>query len=73
MPRIELNERDAQQNLHLESGATPAPATSVSVNGSSAQTYGDFTFARPPISSLVEWEQHVSRILRRTYLPGLIV
>ena len=26
-------------------GATPAPATSVTVNGASAQTYGDFTFA----------------------------
>ena len=28
------------------SGATPAPATSVTVNGQPAQTYGDFTFAR---------------------------
>jgi RHS repeat-associated protein len=28
------------------SGATPAPATSVTVNGQAAQTYGDFTFAR---------------------------
>jgi len=28
------------------SGATPAPATSVTVNGNAAQTYGDFTFAR---------------------------
>jgi RHS repeat-associated protein len=28
-----------------ESGATPAPAASVTVNGQSAQTYGDFTFA----------------------------
>jgi RHS repeat-associated protein len=27
------------------SGATPAPATNVTVNGQSAQTYGDFTFA----------------------------
>ncbi|MGB8371200.1 MAG: RHS repeat-associated core domain-containing protein [Verrucomicrobiia bacterium] len=27
------------------SGATPAPATSVTVNGLAAQTYGDFTFA----------------------------
>jgi RHS repeat-associated protein len=26
-------------------GATPAPATNVTVNGQSAQTYGDFTFA----------------------------
>jgi RHS repeat-associated protein len=28
------------------SGATPAPATSVTVNGQAAQIYGDFTFAR---------------------------
>jgi RHS repeat-associated protein len=28
------------------SGATPAPATSITVNGLAAQTYGDFTFAR---------------------------
>lgn len=28
------------------SGATPAPATNVTVNGQAAQTYGDFTFAR---------------------------
>jgi len=28
------------------SGATPAPASSVTVNGQPAQTYGDFTFAR---------------------------
>jgi RHS repeat-associated protein len=27
------------------SGATPAPATNVTVNGQAAQTYGDFTFA----------------------------
>jgi RHS repeat-associated protein len=31
-------------------GATPAPATYVMVNGSSAQTYGDLTFARTNIS-----------------------
>lgn len=29
-----------------ESGATPAPAASLTVNGQVAQTYGDFTFAR---------------------------
>ena len=29
-----------------EIGATPAPMTSVTVNGNTAQTYGDFTFAR---------------------------
>ena len=32
------------------SGATPAPATTVTVNGQSAQTYGDFTFARTNLS-----------------------
>ncbi len=31
-------------------GATPAPATNVTVNGNTAQTYGDFTFARTNIS-----------------------
>jgi RHS repeat-associated protein len=34
------------------SGATPAPATSVTVNGQAAQTYGDFTFARTNLSLL---------------------
>ena len=32
------------------SGATPAPATKVTVNGQAAQTYGDFTFARTNLS-----------------------
>ncbi len=32
------------------SGATPAPATSVTVNGLAAQTYGDFTFAATNLS-----------------------
>lgn len=32
------------------SGATPAPASSLTVNGQSAQTYGDFTFARTNIA-----------------------
>jgi len=32
------------------SGATPAPATSVTVNGQTAQTYGDFTFAATNLS-----------------------
>jgi len=31
-------------------GATPAPATSVTVNGIAAATYGDFTFAKTNIS-----------------------
>jgi RHS repeat-associated protein len=32
------------------SGATPAPASSVTVNGQSAQVYGDFTFARTDVT-----------------------
>jgi len=32
------------------SGATPAPAASVTVNGQAAQTYGDFTFAATNLS-----------------------
>jgi RHS repeat-associated protein len=32
------------------SGVTPAPASSVTVNGQSAQTYGDFTFARTNVA-----------------------
>jgi RHS repeat-associated protein len=34
------------------SGATPAPATNVTVNGLAAQIYGDFTFARTNLSLL---------------------
>lgn len=33
-----------------ESGVMPAPATSVTVNGQTAQTYNDFTFARTNLS-----------------------
>jgi RHS repeat-associated protein len=32
------------------SGVTPAPASSVTVNGQPAQTYGDFTFARTNVT-----------------------
>jgi RHS repeat-associated protein len=35
----------ARNNTMTVSGATPAPAASVTVNGTSAQRYGDFTFA----------------------------
>ncbi len=31
-------------------GSTPAPATNITVNGFTAQTYGDFTFARTNLS-----------------------
>lgn len=34
------------------SGATPAPATEITVNGSTAQTYGDFTFAATNLTLL---------------------
>jgi len=33
-----------------ETGSTPSPASSVTVNGGAAQTYGDFTFARTNIT-----------------------
>ena len=40
----------ARSGTFTLSGATPAPMTSVTVNGQSAQTYGDFTFARTNLS-----------------------
>jgi RHS repeat-associated protein len=42
----------ARIGTFTESGATPAPATNVTVNGQSAQTYGDFTFAATNLSLL---------------------
>ena len=35
-----------------ESGATPSPATNLTVNGNTAQLYGDFTFARTNLALL---------------------
>jgi RHS repeat-associated protein len=35
-----------RNNTLTVSGATPGPATNITVNGQPAQTYGDFTFAR---------------------------
>jgi len=37
----------SRTGLLTVSGATPVPATNVTVNGQLAQTYGDFTFASP--------------------------
>ena len=40
----------ARNNTMTVSGATPAPASSVTVNSQVAQTYGDFTFARTNVT-----------------------
>jgi len=40
----------ARNTAMTVSGVTPTPATSVTVNGQSAQTYGDFTFARTNVT-----------------------
>ena len=40
----------SRNNSMTVSGATPAPAASVTVNGVSAQRYGDFTFAATNLS-----------------------
>ena len=47
------------------SGNTPAPATNVTVNGSSAERYGDFTFARTN-SALIDGNNTFSNIARST-------
>ncbi len=49
-----------------ESGATPAPATSVTVNGQVAQTYGDFTFAATNLS-LVNGTNTFTNIAQNAY------
>ncbi len=49
-----------------ESGATPAPASSVTVNGSAAQTYGDFTFARTNLT-LVDGANTFTNVARNAY------
>src|SRR5487761_1920580 len=48
------------------SGATPAPATSVTVNGLAAQTYGDFTFAATNLS-LASGNNIFTNIAQNTY------
>jgi hypothetical protein len=48
------------------SGATPAPATSVTVNGQAAQTYGDFTFARTNLT-LANGQNTFTNIAQNVY------
>lgn len=45
---------------------TPAPATSVTVNGQAAQAYGDFTFARTNLS-LVNGQNRFTNIAQNAY------
>jgi RHS repeat-associated protein len=52
------------------SGATPAPATSVTVNGNAAQTYGDFTFAGTNVA-LANGNNTFTNVAQNTY--GLAV
>jgi RHS repeat-associated protein len=52
-------------NLTL-SGATPAPATSVTVNGFTAQPYNDLTFARTNLA-LVNGQNSFTNIAQNTY------
>ncbi len=52
-------------NLTL-SGATPAPATSVTVNGLAAQTYSDLTFARTNLS-LANGQNTFSNVAQNIY------
>jgi RHS repeat-associated protein len=47
-------------------GATPAPMTSLTVNGQAAQTYGDFTFARTNLS-LVNGQNSFTNIAGNQY------
>jgi RHS repeat-associated protein len=49
-----------------ESGATPAPATNVTVNGLAAQTYGDFTFARTNLT-LANGQNSFTNIAQNVY------
>jgi RHS repeat-associated protein len=48
------------------SGATPAPVTNITVNGSAAQTYGDFTFASTN-NSLVNGSNTFTIIAQNVY------
>src|SRR5437667_1041936 len=48
------------------SGATPAPATSVTVNGLAAQTYSDLTFARTNLS-LANGQNTFSNVAQNIY------
>ena len=48
------------------SGATPAPSSSVTVNGQSAQTYGDFTFAQTNLA-LVNGQNNFTNVAQNVY------
>jgi RHS repeat-associated protein len=48
-----------------ETGATPAPATNITVNGVAALTYGDFTFARTNIT-LINGNNSFTNIAQNT-------
>ncbi len=48
------------------SGATPAPATNITVNGQAAQTYGDFTFAATNLS-LADGQNSFTNIAQNVY------
>jgi len=52
------------------SGATPAPATNITVNGQAAQTYGDFTFARTNLT-LANGNNTFTNVAQNTY--GVVV
>lgn len=52
------------------SGATPAPATNITVNGQIAQAYGDFTFAATNLS-LANGNNNFTSIARNVY--GVVV
>src|SRR5207244_4319014 len=48
------------------SGATPAPATNITVNGSAAERYGDFAFAHTNIT-LFDGQNTFTNIARNAY------
>ena len=56
----------ARTGTFTMSGATPAPATSVTVNGNAAQIYGDFTFAATNLT-LMNGSNVFTNIAQNTY------
>lgn len=61
----ELSSVSRSGNFTL-SGATPAPATNITVNGQPAQTYGDFTFAATN-NTLANGNNTFTNIARNVY------
>ena len=53
-------------NAFTMAGATPAPATSITVNGQTAQIYGDFTFARTNLT-LANGQNNFTNIAQNVY------